>query len=220
MIGIYKITSPKGKIYIGQTIDHERRFRHYKNLRCKEQPRLYNSFKKYGIDNHTFELIQECQINNLTILERYYQELYNSTGIKGLNCMLVKTDEFSGGHSEETKRKISNSLKGYTPSQKQIDRLIEYNKTRIISDETRFKLGNGRRGKKLSEESKIKMSKSHKGLKKSEETKQKIRESSKARCTEEWKANMSKKLKGTVFTDEWRKKLSEAAMNRNKCVNL
>ena len=144
MIGIYKITNPKGKIYIGQTIDYERRFRHYKNLRCKEQPKLYNSFKKYGVDNHTFEVIQECQITNLTILERYYQELYNSTGLKGLNCILVKTDEFSGGHSEESKKKISKSMKGR--------KLTKEHKRKISENHI------GMTGKVHSEESKRKMS--------------------------------------------------------------
>ncbi len=32
MIGIYKITNPEGKIYIGQSIDIDRRFKEYKRL--------------------------------------------------------------------------------------------------------------------------------------------------------------------------------------------
>ena len=220
MIGIYKITSPSGKVYIGQTIDHERRFKHYKNLKCKQQPRLYKSLLKYGVDNHKFHFIFESSIEQLTQWERHFQELYNSTGKEGLNCILVKTDEFSGGHSQETKDKISESLKGYKPSQKQVDRLIEYNKTRVISDETRYKLGNGNRGKSPSKETIDKLIVARTGLKRSEETKRKMSESAKLRCTDEWKANISSKLKGRVITDEWRKKLSDAAKNRNKSVNL
>lgn len=220
MIGIYKITSPSGKVYIGQTIDHERRFRHYKLLRCKEQPRLYRSLIKHGVELHKFEFIKECLKDELTTFEREFQLMYNSIGKNGLNCILVKTNESNGGHSEETKKKISESLKGYKPSQKQIDRLIEYNKTRVISDETRYKLGNGNRGKKPSIEIINKRSNARVGLKRTEETKKKMSESSKARCTDEWKANLSQKLKGRVITDEWRKKLSDAAKNRNKSVNL
>lgn len=33
MIGIYKITNPNGKVYIGQSIDLERRLYYYKNLK-------------------------------------------------------------------------------------------------------------------------------------------------------------------------------------------
>lgn len=42
--GIYKITSPSGRIYIGSSKNIRRRFYSYKNLHCKDQPKLYNSF--------------------------------------------------------------------------------------------------------------------------------------------------------------------------------
>ena len=45
-IGIYKITSPSNKIYIGKSNNINRRFKEYIKLRCKQQPKLYNSFKK------------------------------------------------------------------------------------------------------------------------------------------------------------------------------
>ena len=49
MIGIYKITSPTNKIYIGQSTNIENRWNdYYKMIRCKRQTRLYNSLKKYG----------------------------------------------------------------------------------------------------------------------------------------------------------------------------
>ena len=57
MIGIYKITSPLGYIYIGQSINIDYRFNVYKKLKCKSQLRIYNSFVKYGVDNHIFEII-------------------------------------------------------------------------------------------------------------------------------------------------------------------
>lgn len=45
---IYKITNPiNGKCYIGQTINHPKhRWRKYKNLKCIDQPKLYNALKK------------------------------------------------------------------------------------------------------------------------------------------------------------------------------
>jgi len=47
MVGIYKITSPSGKIYIGQSINIEKTWKYrYKNLNaCKRQTILYNSLK-------------------------------------------------------------------------------------------------------------------------------------------------------------------------------
>jgi hypothetical protein len=37
MIGIYKIINPKGKTYIGQSINIEKRWNGYKKLHCKGQ---------------------------------------------------------------------------------------------------------------------------------------------------------------------------------------
>ena len=219
MIGIYKITNPNGKIYIGQTIDYKRRLRHYKLLRCKEQPRVYNSLVKYGIENHKFKLIKECAKEELTQLERHFQELYDSVGKNGLNCILVATNEFSGGHSEESKKKISEGLKGRTFSQEHRAKIAEANRNRVISDETRYKLGNGNRGRKLSEEWKKKSSESRIGLKRSEETKQKMSESAKNRITDDWKKNISQKLKNRVFTEETKNKMSIAAKNRKNKNN-
>ena len=66
MIGIYKITSPSNKVYIGQSVNIQKRFRDYKSLKrsIKQQPRLYNSFVKYGVNNHLFEILSECTKKN------------------------------------------------------------------------------------------------------------------------------------------------------------
>jgi len=144
MIGIYKITNPKGKIYIGQTIDFDRRVYQYKMLNCKEQPKLYNSLKKYGYDNHLVELIYQCDIIDLTFWERYYQELYNTIENDNLNCFLVTTKDKTGRHTEETKRKMSESAKGKKKTAEHIAKLPQNQK--------------GYKGKKRSEETKLKQS--------------------------------------------------------------
>ena len=91
MVGIYKITSPSGRIYIGQSRNINKRFTQYKRLACEKQPRLYNSFIKYGINDHTFEIIEKCEVEQLNIRERYYQDLYDVLN-KGLNLVLTETD--------------------------------------------------------------------------------------------------------------------------------
>jgi len=90
--GIYKITSPSYKIYIGQSIDIERRFSDYKIKKAKQQPRLRNSFLKHKIENHKFEIIEECKFEQLNIRERYWQDYYDVLGNKGLNCLLTNTE--------------------------------------------------------------------------------------------------------------------------------
>lgn len=114
MIGIYKITSPSKKVYIGQSIDIEKRFNEYKRLSCKGQIKLYSSLKKYGFEKHKFEILLECSSDELNEFERYYQDLYCVTNRNGLNLKLTKTNDRKCEHSDETKLKISISKKqGY-----------------------------------------------------------------------------------------------------------
>lgn len=112
MIGIYKITNPKNKIYIGQSINIEKRFKAYNHRLPKSQTKLYNSLKKYGIKNHKFETLLICELSELNEMERYYQDLYSATGIDGLNIIKTSCYTRSGEHSIETKQKIRNSLIG------------------------------------------------------------------------------------------------------------
>lgn len=88
MIGIYKITSPTKKVYIGQSVNIERRFKEYKRSLAKGQVLLNRSFLKYGIERHKFEIICECEITELNNKERYFQLLYSAIGKNGLNCIL------------------------------------------------------------------------------------------------------------------------------------
>lgn len=111
MIGIYKITSPNNRIYIGQSVNIERRFNEYKKMyKSNIQIKLYRSFFKYGVDNHLFEIIEECNIENLNEKERYWQEYYNSI-TKGLNCYYTKTSIKPQIVSNKIKKQISNTLK-------------------------------------------------------------------------------------------------------------
>lgn len=76
---IYKITSPSGKIYIGQTVNFKRRMQKYKSLLCKKQSKLYSSLLKYGFENHKIEIIfeqAELDINLLNAKEKEYYDFY------------------------------------------------------------------------------------------------------------------------------------------------
>lgn len=120
---IYKITNPTNRVYIGQSINVEERFSKYQRLACKMQIRLYNSFIKYGINNHTFEIIEKCEELKLNERERYWQDYYKVLTKKGLNCRLTTTDNKFGEMSIESKLKMSESHKG-----------------KIVSEETKLKI--------------------------------------------------------------------------------
>ena len=110
--GIYKITSPSNKIYIGQSRDINKRIQSYiKGYKLKAQPKLYNSINKYTWENHTFEIIEECEFNELNNRERYWQEYYNSIE-QGLNCFYTKTEEKPLLFSKEMRNNMSKGQKG------------------------------------------------------------------------------------------------------------
>lgn len=72
IVGIYKITSPSNKIYIGKSRDILRRFKDYKWGRFSGQRILKYSLLKYGWDKHTFEIIYELPVDvEDKILNRY-----------------------------------------------------------------------------------------------------------------------------------------------------
>ena len=203
MIGIYKIINPKGKIYIGQSIDIEKRFNIYKLMHCTNQPRIFRSFKSYGVDNHTFEIITECLIPELNNLERYYQDLYDACGKFGLNCKLTSSNNRSGGHSFETKQKISFSKIGDKNPMKKAEARLK------ASESQKNKYDNGYvghfKGKKHSSESIKKMRKSLKGTR----TKEKNSFFGKKHSDES-----ILKMKNRMFSEETKKKMSASAKNK------
>ena len=139
MIGIYKITSPSGKIYIGQSIHIQNRFSAYKRLsNCSEQHKLYRSFLKYGVQNHIFEIIEECQLDTLNARERYWQEFYDTIN-NGLNCMLTRDADRSGKHSQETIEKMRIAAKGKTKSSEHAEKIRQIRIGTKQSEETKRK---------------------------------------------------------------------------------
>lgn len=107
MIGIYKITSPTKRVYIGQSVDIEKRFYTYNSIyNSRGQIKLNRSFLKYGVDKHKFEILCECEMNELNDKERYYQDLYSAIGKNGLNCLLTKSSDRSGRLSNELRAKM------------------------------------------------------------------------------------------------------------------
>lgn len=97
MIGIYKITNLKNqKVYIGQSRHIEKRFKeHIQKSQNFYEGEHYNPVHMdlhiFGIENFSFEVIEECTIEELNDKEEYWIKYYNSqkTGYNitsGGNC--------------------------------------------------------------------------------------------------------------------------------------
>ena len=143
--GIYKITSPSKKVYIGQSIDILLRKSFYKRLACKSQKYLYHSLKKYGWKKHKFEILQICEPEQTNELEKYYIKLYQCFNSKhGLN--LAGGGEGGGAKSEITKEKLRIIAKNRPPKSKEtIRKAAESNRGKILSKESIAKTINSRR---------------------------------------------------------------------------
>ena len=87
---IYKIWNDvNNKVYIGKTLDTiENRFNLHKKdsirKRMEKRP-LYNAMNKYGTESFHIELIEECELEDLSLREIYWIEQYDSYK-KGYNA--------------------------------------------------------------------------------------------------------------------------------------
>lgn len=163
MTGIYSITNNiTGDLYIGQSCDIERRWMEHrtpKNI-AKDSP-LYIAIRKYGLENFSFEVIQECKVDELDSLEiRYIRELnpsYNiSLGGKGFLGHTVSEEQRAllSRYAKEQWNRKTDKERAYIMSHC----LIGPRKGHPVSIETREKLRQCNIGKKMSEETKKKIS--------------------------------------------------------------
>lgn len=170
MIGyIYKLTSPTGRIYIGQTNDITRRLKEHKKNSKKQTTngsvKLNKSLKKHGWDRFKVEILfkGECTYDLLNDLEIHYIRIFNTfNSEKGLNLM---AGVFNGKHSDETKYKISVSAKKLLSNKEYSFKRNSHWIGRKHSDETKEKMSKAKRGKKLPKEwaEKIRLSMLKKG---------------------------------------------------------
>lgn len=120
MSGIYKLTAPNGKCYIGQSIELKRRMSRYRAKACKQQRHLYNALKKHGWKNFTVEFLWRTKhperYSNLNvlldILEIAYIKHFDSIA-KGYN---LQSGGSNGRQSEETKQLLREANLGKTQS--------------------------------------------------------------------------------------------------------
>lgn len=214
MIGIYLITSPSGRAYIGQTRNFKRRIKNYRNLRNSGQPLLFNSFNKYGFDSHEIKIIHELPVDVtqdvLNKYEEYYLDAYRSAGFRMMN---VRGAGSNGAISESTKKKISIANTGKLKGVKQSE---DHKRKRSLS-----MLGKTIwLGKKHKEESKIKTRNALMGVEKSPDHKLKCIENFR-KATQARIKPVIQLTKDGVFIKEWSSakdvELSGIALARSIC---
>ncbi len=81
--GIYKITNLQNKMcYIGQSANIAERWRqHIKRgvgAETATRNKLYTAMKVYGVENFTFEIVEECERSLLNERESYWQDYFKA----------------------------------------------------------------------------------------------------------------------------------------------
>ena len=240
---VYRHITPNGKSYIGIT-SRENLNQRWSNGRGYKDTPFGEAIEKYKWENIKHEILD----TNLTEdeakrLEREYIEKYRTfirfIDCKGYNCTLGGDGTVGWEHSEETKRKQSEALKGRQFSEETLHRMSEAQKGKKLgtqlSEETKHKISEAHKGKPSpykgkhpSEETKRKHSEANKGKHHTEESKRKMSEARKGKPawnkgkkgkhpSEETKRKMSEALKGEknpnygkILSKETKRKMSEA----------
>ena len=84
MTGIYKITNLITNMsYIGQSLNIEKRWNEEKRRAFLKNDKSYNyplskAFRKYGLKNFSFEILEECSQDLLNEKEKFYISKYNT----------------------------------------------------------------------------------------------------------------------------------------------
>lgn len=168
---IYTITNLlSNKIYVGYTNNPRKRWNDHRT--CKNTNKLYNAFKKYGIENFVFNIIYQShdQEHTYKTMETFFileydsfKNGYNQTlGGEGLNGYTL---------TEEDKKKISIANKGRKHSEETCKKNSIAQMGKIVPEHVKEKISKtmkGRpsplKGRKHSEEHKRKNSESQKGV--------------------------------------------------------
>ena len=204
------INKTNGKRYYGITKQKvETRWNNGK--RYKGNDYFTNAINKHGWNNFEHIVIakglteEEAKWLEVELI----RELDTTNGNKGYN--ITKGGDSNPMDNEESRKKISESLKG-----------------KKLTGETRKKISKSLKGRTLNEEHRKKISESLKGRTFTEETKQKMSETMKGKkLTEETRKKISKIMKGRILSEETKQKMSETMKGKNNpnatkvyCVEL
>lgn len=151
---IYKITSPSGRIYIGQTLYLKSRLTMHKSLAKRSKCKLHASIKKYGWNNHVVEILEDGLFTKerLDELEIRYIAQFDCFK-KGLNMTLGGDGVWGYIKSDEVLERQSQKMTGEKNpfyNKKHSPEVIEFLRQRstgkTLSAESRKKVGDASRG--------------------------------------------------------------------------
>lgn len=228
-VGIYWIyqVSRDRAVYVGSSSNVEHRIGwHASSLRRGKHPNkhLQSTWDKYGASDFNLSLLEVCSSEQIIEREEFWMfampapptcnaKMYGSATIHNdatrLKISLANTGKPSPNKgkspSAETRRKISEAMKGKPKTESEMRKRREPN--RHLSEEHRRKVSDAMKGRPAH----------NKGVPPTEETRLKISKANKGRpLSEENKRNISKALTGKTLSQETRHKISETLKRRHE----
>ena len=197
------------KKYIGQAQNLAARFQHYH--RGEFNPKMRNSIAKHGIENFGVIILKrDVPFDELDKLEQYWMDTFDAIKI-GYNIAPIAGSTRGVRHSVETKKKISEALKGKTTSSM-------LGKHHSVETKKKIRDAKAKNPDIWSKERKERHSKILKDVFKNRILSEKQMESVKKITTKKWTPEMRKKLsdscKGRKYAEETKRKMSESAKKR------
>lgn len=136
LVSIYKITNlVNNKIYIGSAFNFKKRYNNHissLNRNVHKNLHLQLAYNKYGKNNFKFEIIEECDKDNILQREQYWIDTVKPE----YNICKIAGNTSGRKLSEETKKKIALTKIGLKHTEQSKIKM----RNKIVSEETRQKI--------------------------------------------------------------------------------
>jgi group I intron endonuclease len=154
------VNKVNNKTYVGSSIDLSTRLYKYFSLRhlVKAKTPIYNALLKYGYSNFRLEILEYCNIKDTISREQYYIDNlkpdYNLAKTAGSTLgfkfteetleLLKKRSIYASSHSGEIKKKLSEAATGRVLTEDEKEKIANWHRGKIVSDETKSKISKAR----------------------------------------------------------------------------
>ena len=151
--GVYLISNNvNGKCYVGSTVHlDQRRREHFSRLANNKHinAHLQNAYNKYGREAFDFEILETIDIDDNIKDKLLKREQFWIDNLKPeYNVLLVAGSNLGYHHTEETKKKISESTTGVKKSEEHAKHIRGGQSGRVLTEEHKAKLSEAAKHRK------------------------------------------------------------------------
>ena len=151
--GVYLISNNvNGKCYVGSTVHlDQRRREHFSRLANNKHinAHLQNAYNQYGREAFDFEILETIDIDDNIKDKLLKREQFWIDNLKPeYNVLLVAGSNLGYHHTEETKKKISESTTGVKKSEEHAKHIREGQSGRVLTEEHKAKLSEAAKHRK------------------------------------------------------------------------